>query len=187
MTAVRWIFTGLPLVVLGMLWLYRFEAFELSMKGIPIGTYFGLAYIFIGLLVVTNKPWSRVLAIIAWLPILIIIPLGTIFAIIAITTLLVDPVKAENLRQAIRTSSPDEVADLVGQAAITRFEIRIYEFDMPLVDELRFPIAEVTGFIEFLETDFAVDLDDEVSASTTSVQDIIDTLTRLQNERFGSA
>ena len=115
MTIGRWLLIGLPLVVVGAIWLYCGMAFEMKARDIVLTNSFGGAYLLTGLIAALNKPWSQSVARIAWYPLLLIVPIGTIFGIMALRLLRDDPVELQKFREKMRSVSPEETARVVRQ------------------------------------------------------------------------
>lgn len=173
MTIGRWLLIGLPLVVIGAIWLYCGMVFETKARDIALMNSFGGAYLLAGLIAAVNRPWSRTLARIAWYPLLLLVPVGTVLGILALRILRDDPVERQKFREEMRSISPEEAARIVRQEAASRFRLKDDQFDMPLVGSLRFAPGEVIGFIEDLETDYGFRPSAEVSPSSASARDLI--------------
>jgi hypothetical protein len=85
---------------------------------------------------------------------------------------------------AVETRSVDELIRILKEEAMIRFEIGEGQFGLPLVGRLRVAPGEVNGFLYDLEADHGVSLVDEVDASSTSVQDMIDILASRRSTHF---
>jgi hypothetical protein len=180
MTIGRWLLIGLPLVVIGAIWLYCGMVFETNARNIVLMNSFGGAYLLAGLIAAVNRPWSRTLARIAWYPALLIVPFGTVFGILALRILRDDPVERQRFREEMRSISPDDAARIVRQEAASRFRLKDDQFDLPLVGSLRFAPGEVIGFMEDLETDYGFRPSAKVSPSSASAHDLIAAFTPKQ-------
>jgi ribosomal protein L20A (L18A) len=177
MTIRRWLLIGLPLIVIGAIWLYCGMVFETKARDIALMNSFGGVYLLAGLIAAVNKPWSRVVARIAWYPLLLLVPIGTVLGVLALRILRDDPVERQKFREEMRSVSPEEAVRIVRREAASRFGIKDDKFHIPLVGSLRFAPADVIGFIEDLETDYGFRPAPEVSPSTASVNDLIGAFT----------
>lgn len=164
---------GFPLVAIGVIWLYSGMAVETDRRGIVLMNSFGGAYCLAGLIAAVNNPWGRGVARIAWYPLLLLIPVGTVLGIMALRILRDDPAEVRSFHEAMGSASPEEVARIVRQEAADRFGIGSDQFDLPLVEGLRFAPGEVIGFIDDLEAEYGFRPVDEVSPSTASVHDLV--------------
>ena len=147
--------------------------FETKPRDIALMNSLGGAYLLAGLIAAVNKPWSRGVARIAWFPLLLLVPIGTVLGILALRILRDDPVERQKFRKEMRSISAEEAARIVRQEAVGRFRLKDDQFDMPLVGSLRFAPGEVIEFIEDLETDYGFLPSAEVSPSLASAHDLI--------------
>lgn len=178
MTIGRWLLIGFPLVVMGVIWLYCGVALENKQPDITLMVTVGCSYLLSGLVAASNKPWCRNIAKIAWYPLLLLIPIGTVLGILALRILRDDPEEVRRFHESVKTLSPEEMASIVSREAISRFGIQETDFGDSLVGSLRISPGEVNGFIDDLEADYGFRLADKVRPSTTSVLDIINVLSK---------
>jgi hypothetical protein len=177
MTIGRWLLIGLPLIVIGAIWLYCGMVFETNPRDIALMNSFGGAYLLAGLIAAVNEPWSRGVARIAWFPLLLLVPIGTVLGILALRILPDDPLEGQKFREEMRSVSPEEAARVVRQEALSRFGIKDDKFHLPLVGRIRFAPVGVIGFSEDLETNYGFRSSSKVSPSTASVDDLIEAFT----------
>jgi hypothetical protein len=178
----RWLFVGFPLVAIGgvMIW-FEWNPWSSERTSWLFG-FLGVLYVLIGLALLraSEKRWVRGVAILAWLPLLRLVPIGTVLGIVAMRLLWTSRGEREALVKVMNAVSPAEAARILKEQAMSRFGIKEEQVGVSLVGELRFAPGEVNGFLDDMEEDYGFALADEVNASTASVQDLLDALARVR-------
>ncbi|MEK7951688.1 hypothetical protein [Luteolibacter soli] len=178
MTLGRWLLIGLPLVLVGGAWLY----FGIDERSKPADVMLmrctGWAYVLIGVVAVSNKKWSRVVASLAWYPLLLLVPIGTVLGILALRLLKDAPGEREEFVKRMKAIPPEEAVRIVKEEALRRFGIREDQLGVSLVGGLRIAPGEVRGFLDDLEVDYGFSLAGEVNAGTASVREMMDAVLR---------
>jgi hypothetical protein len=178
----RWLFVGLPLVVMGGVWVWFGWEPGLDDRSAGLFGFLGVVYVLIGLALLraSEKRWVRGVAILAWLPLLRLVPIGTVLGIVAMRLLWTSRGEREAFVKVMNALSPAEAARILKEQAMSRFGIKEEQVGVSLVGELRFAPGEVNGFLDDLEEDYGFALADEVNASTASVKDMLDALARVR-------
>lgn len=84
--------------------------------------------------------------------------------------------------ETVESIGVEEAMRILKVEAMNRFGIRENQFGASLARGLRIAPGEVSGFINDLEVDYGVSLEDEVDPSRASVQDMIEVLARRKGD-----
>lgn len=156
----QWALTGLPLMVAGVgcLWLavlypsgFQFLVFLFA----------GLVFSAGSLLALSRRRWCRRLAIVAWLPMFFVLPVGTILIFFAIPALRRDPdgpVPAPNSRSRRDKDkkTPEELMTAVAESARWALGIRDRNWDLEIVRDLRVTPANLDQYLDDLEESYGL-------------------------------
>ena len=176
----KWLFTGLPLVALGAIWLDAGITYMNKQPAVALTLGTACPYLIIGFLALSENRWCRKLARIAWYPLLLVFPIGTLYGIFALKSLRSDSREVKRFRESIKInplSLEDSVA-IVSREARSRLRLKENQFDQSLVGSLKFGPAEVISFIDDLESDYGFDINSFVTINKASVLDIINAIAR---------
>lgn len=182
----RWLLIGLPLILVGGAWLYFGIDPGMAPRDILLMKSLGSAYVLIGLATAFDKRPVRAVATIAWYPMLVLVPVGTVLGILALRLLKESPAERKEFLKGMKTIAPEEAIRILKEQAMSRFGIKEDQFGVSLSGTLRIAPGEINGFFDDMEEDYGFSLADGVNPSTASVQDMIDVLSRSTMRREGA-
>ena len=178
MTFGRWLLIGFPLFALGGLWLYVGVFVEREQPDICLMVTVGFFYSLIGLVAASSRPWCKTIARFAWYPLLLLVPFGTVWGIMALKSLRYDPEATRRFHENVKTLPHEEIASIIRRAAIREFGLKESQFGVSLAGGLRVQPGNVYHFTADLEAEYGFKLVNMVDPSTASVEDIINVINR---------
>lgn len=175
----NWILTGLPLALLSCVYVW------LTTK--DIGSHaalISLAVLYLGtsFCALSSSRSVRKVAVLAWCPLLLAIPIGTIFGILAIRLLLDDAEARHEIRENVKAMAPAEIEQLLRTMAETVLEIPNSKFDASIESDLGVPPVELINFLDKLKTEYGLPVSSDDRKNIDSVEDIVRMVTSRATE-----
>jgi len=140
--------------------------------------FLGVVYVLIGLGLFRDKRWFRGVAMVAWIPVMWIFPIGTVLGFVAMMLLRNSRGEREKFLKVVDATSADDAARMLKEQSMGRFGIKEDQLNVSLAGGLRISPGEINGFLADMEEDYGFCLADEVNVSTVSVQEMMAVLAR---------
>jgi len=140
--------------------------------------FLGVVYVLIGLGLFRDKRWCRGVAMVAWIPVMWMFPIGTVLGFVAMMLLRNSREEREEFLKVVDATSAEDAARMLKEQAMSRFGIREDQLNVSLAGGLKISPGEINGFLADMEEDYGFCLADEVNVSTVSVQEMMAVLAR---------
>jgi hypothetical protein len=174
----RWLLTGFPLVLLGGVFIgLTFEAPDAA-KTLMLAL--GTAYLTAGWLPLSRNRLLLNLAVLAWCPLLLAFPIGTLLGIFAIKTLRTDPGARAKVFNQVKRMTLSEMEEIVRSRAADQLDITSEQMGASL-EELRITPGKVNQFLDDLDYDLGLPVSSDDRPSIATIQDLVDLLEQRQS------
>ena len=166
----RWTLTGLPLALLGLVYIWLATKILSGQLGIVALACFCIGSSFCAL---SSSRSVRKVAVAAWCPLLLAVPIGTILGVLAIRLLLDDPEKRQQNRAKVKAMTPDQIRDLVRARAENMLDISGGKLDASIESDLGVPPVDLINFLDDLNLEDGLSVSSDDRGRIDSVDDVV--------------
>ena len=167
----NWLQSGMPLLLLGGLniWL----ATKMGDARLNV---IGGFYVCSSLFAISSNRTIRKIAVLAWCPLLLAIPVGTIVGISAIRLLLRNPAVIQATQAKVKAMSSIEVEQFVRRKASNVLEIPDSKFDVSIERQLMIAPVALIHFLDDLNIDYGLPVSSDDRTNIDTVEDLVQLL-----------
>jgi hypothetical protein len=133
----------------------------------------GSVYMVTGLLPCSRRRTPTLLATVAWYPLLIIFPLGTVCGLHALKVLRSDPDARRKAHEETNEMSPQEIENLIRRSAYEHLGIDAAHSHLPLKD-LKVPLGDFDRFLDDLQIDYGLKAPVHARNKNMSIEGVIE-------------
>ena len=174
----RWAIIGLPLVLIGFACLWGANRDSDLRPGYLL---FAAYYLGASLCALSPIRAHRNITLVAWVPLLLVIPVGTAWGALAITWLMQDSRTERQSRHRISSErTPEQLEQLIRSRAVVELDISDDQFGIPAERELLVPPVDWIHFLDDLRVDHGLPVSSDDRRSVATVDDVV----RIVQERL---
>ena len=182
----RWLLVGLPLTICGLVWLWIGVIDGPGPDKILMLTC-GIGYGAIGFgAISTNRIICRI-AIVAWVPLLALFPIGTILGIFAIKNLRGNQNTRQFIVDTVGSLPFEEVAEIVRRQAQQSLSLSRDQLAASLENDLGVAPGRLNSFLDDLGIDFRLPISSNDRQDIESIEDVIELLRRRRTNHPNQA